>query len=201
MPSTTEIANMALGHIGVSNFIANLESEKSEEAAICRRFLAIAREATLRDFDWPFATRIQTLDLVAETPNDEWDFSYRQPAKCLNFRRILSGTRRDTAESKIPYRLAQDDTGILILTDKRDAQGEFTAREEDPGKYPPDFTLVLSWRLAMYIASGLEEVDQSRAGVKASQMYEMELVRARANAANEEESDRPPEAPYIGARR
>src|SRR5665648_440114 len=98
MSSATEICNMALGHLASGKEIANLETERSAEAIACRRFFDSARDAVLRDFSWPFATKIKALSLIEEDPNSEWAYSYRYPTDCLNFRRILSGTRTDTRD-------------------------------------------------------------------------------------------------------
>src|SRR5688572_11149621 len=111
MASETEIANLALSHLGVGKEIANLETERSQEAVACRRFYDTARDATLRDFSWPFATKIAVLGLIEADPNDEWDYSYRYPSDCLQLRRILSGVRNDTRDSRVPFKLAHDDSG------------------------------------------------------------------------------------------
>src|SRR3972149_5101754 len=126
MPSKVGIVNIALGHIGVGRAISNLETESSQEAITARLFYDLALETVLRDSPWPFAAKIAVLSLIEEEPNTEWAFSYRYPTDCIMFRRVLSGLRNDSRQSRAPYKLAQDDSGTIIFTDEEDAQAEYT---------------------------------------------------------------------------
>lgn len=200
MASETEIANLALSHLGTAKEIANLETEQSQEASACRRYYDISRDATLRDFPWPFATKIIAVGLVEEDPNDEWDYSYRVPSDCVKVRRILSGDRVDNVDTQEPYRIVHDDSGALIYTDKEDAEIEYTLRVEDPGLYPSDFTMALSYRLAMYIAPRLTAGDPYRLGDKVMRLYEIEISRARATSVNEERIEKLSESEFMKAR-
>lgn len=197
MPSEVSIANMALSHLQVGRTISSL-AEQSEEAEACNAFYEVARDAVLRDFAWPVATRIVQLELVEEDPNSEWAYSYRYPRTCLFFRRILSGTREDTVSTKVDYQISSDDEGKLVFTDQDDAEAEISVLYDEAGHFDADFALALSWRLAFYIAP---RVSKSSAQASLWNAYKMELAQAAANAANE--SPRParrPESEFINAR-
>jgi hypothetical protein len=183
--SSTEICNLALSHLGVGKEIANLDTEQSQEASACRRFYETARDACLRDFSWPFAMRYDELALVEEDPNDEWLFSYRYPTNCMRILKILSGTRNDTRQTRVPYEIAQDDQGRLLFTDQENAEIRYIYKETDPDKYTPDFILALSYRLAYYIAPRLTAGDPFSRGPASLEAYQIELSRAAANAVNE----------------
>ena len=74
MASDTQIANLALLHIGVSKRIGNLQSERSIEADAIRTAYADDRDYCLRDFPWPWVTAYTTLGLVSdptEAVNDD----------------------------------------------------------------------------------------------------------------------------------
>lgn len=200
MASSTEICNLALSHLGVGKEIANLETEQSQEASACRRYYETARDNTLRDFNWPFATRYAALGLVEEDPNEEWDFSYRYPSDCLKLRRILSGTRNDSRQSRVPYQIAQDNTGKLIFTDKDDAEVVYTYRETDPDKFTSDFIMALSFRLANYIAPRLTNGDPFGLGKRALDMYSYEISVAAANSYNEQQDEEPVDSELIRSR-
>lgn len=200
MASNTEIANIALSHLGVGKEIANLETEKSQEAAACRRYFETARDATLRDFPWPFATKLAALALVTADPNDEWDFSYQVPTDCLKFRRILSGTRNDSRQTRVPYRLAYGDAGEVIFTDFENAEGEYTVRIDDPSRYPPDFIIAFSFRLASYVAPRITGGDPFNVGERALKLYAFEISRASSTAINEEQVEEDPESELIRGR-
>jgi len=200
MASIAGICNMALSHIGVGKEIANLTTEQSQEAAACRRFYDIAKDVVLRDFPWPFATKVDTLALIEEDPNVEWAFSYRYPTDCHLIRKVLSGTRNDTQDSVVPYKIAQDSSGLVLFCDVEDAEIEYTVHTEDPQFYTPDFTMALSFLLAHYIAPRLTGGDPFKLGIRAVQMYDFEIRKARSNAINEERMERVPESEFIRGR-
>jgi len=200
MASTTEIANLALSHLGVGKEIADLDTEASQEASSCRRFFAIARDATLRDFPWPFATKFVTLGLIEADPTDEWSYSYRYPSDCLMVRRILSGLRNDNRQSRQPFKIVQDSSGRLIYTDEVEASIEYTVLEDDPAKYPPDFTMALSLRLAAYAAPRVTGGDPFKMGQRAMQMYLDEISNARENSAMEQQDEEVVQSEFIRSR-
>lgn len=194
---------MALAHIGIGKDISNLETESSEEARACRRFYDTARDATLRDFPWPFATKIIAISLIETftgTSNKEYTYSYRYPSDCLDVRRIKSTIRNDTRQSRVPLKILKDDAARIIYTDTEDAELEYTVRVTDPSFYPPDFQIAFSYRLAAYIAPRLAKGDPFKLGDAAMQKYDMEISRAKAASANEEQPDELPVSEFERSR-
>lgn len=201
MLSAVDLCNLALSHLGVSTEIANLETEKSKEAQACRRFYPVTRDEALRDFPWPFATAIGALALVEEAPTVEWGYAYRYPAACLAVRRILSGAGRvERPDTRIPYRIARDAAGLLILTDQPQAEAEWTVLVDDPQQYPPDFVAAVALLLAANIAPRVTGGDQFKLGALAFQKYLLSVDKARATAANEESADRPADSEFLTVR-
>jgi len=200
MASKTEIANMALSNLGVAKEIANLDTENSAEARAARRFFDTARDATLRDFDWPFATKYATLGLIETDPTTEWGYSYQMPSDALKFRRILSGVRIDSPETKVPYKIAYGDSGKIILTDQADAECEYTVRVTSVERFEPDFIMALAWRLAIYMAPKITAGDPFKMRENAARMYRFELAMAQNTAGNEEQPDPAPESSFITGR-
>lgn len=200
MASATEICNLALSHLGVAKEIANLETERSPEAAACRRFYDLAIKAIFRDFPWPFATQIQALALVETSPNSEWGYSYRMPSDCASFRRILSGQRVDTPETRVPYRVIQDSAGQLILSDQPNVVGEYTIFIDDPARFPSDFVLAAALRLAALIAPRVTAGDQFKLGQQAFQAYLYFMSVAKTSALHEEQPDASPLSEFTRAR-
>ena len=196
----TELANLALAHLGASKPIADLETENSTEARACRLFYEMARDNTLRDFLWPFARRQAELDLVEEDPTDEWAYSYRYPVDCLYARRLVSGYRVETEFSRLVFEVAGDDGGQLIYSDEEDAVLEYTVKLTNIATAPKDFQITMSFRLASYIAPMVTGGDPYKLGQRALQMYFSECSVARANANNEQRKDQPEDTPYIAAR-
>jgi len=198
--SVTDICNMALSHLGIGKELANMETDTGENASACRRFYENCRDNMLSDFPWPFATVTTDLGLVEEDPNDEWSFSYRYPSNSLMLKRIFSGTRNDTIQSRVPYRITRDATGLLIFTDWEDATMEYTFKETDPGRFPPDFIMALSALLAFTIAPRIAKGDPFKLGDRAYNIYQVKLAEAKASAANEEVPDQTPESEFIRER-
>ena len=198
MPSSQiDIVNVALSHLSISKTVAILKTEKSEEAITARLFYDLAREATLRDFPWPFSTRILALAMVEESPNDEWDYSYRYPTDCLEIRRILSGMRNDTRQSRVPYRILSDGQGTLVYTDTENAEIEYTVNAVSPQFYPPDFVMAFSLYMAHLMAPRLTGGDPYKLGQRALGLYDLEINRAVKNAFNEQQIEEPPESEFI----
>jgi hypothetical protein len=200
--SSTEICNLALRHLAVGKEIANLDTEKSEEAAACRRFYPYARDQVLRHFPWPFAKRFQQLALVESQPNYEWAYAYRYPSNCITIRRILisTGIRAQTETSRIPFTLAQDDNGLLIYCDEPDAQIEYTVKTDSPAYYPPDFIQALAFRIAAYIAPSVAGANYVSLSTRALELYQREIEIARTAALSEETADIAPDSEFITVR-
>lgn len=197
--SETEVANLALAHLG-QNSITDIDSESSQEAAACRRFYDHARDEMLRRWPWTFAKRRQVLALVEEDPTDEWGYSYRWPSDCLFPRRIVNGDRNPTKDTVDKYLVESDTSGKLILCDVEDAELEYTARVEDVGLFPADFTLALSYKLAFYIApfvTGGDPFDLQRRMIQFAEAF---FQQAAAGSANEDRPDVPPESEFISGR-
>lgn len=200
MASSTEICNLALSHLGIAKPIANLSTEQSQEASACRVFYEITRDTVLKDYPWPFCTKIAAIALVEEDPNVEWQYSYRYPSDCLAVRKILSGVRNETSSERIPYKISSDSQGLLIFSDLEEAEMEYTVKITDANLYSTDFILAFSFRLASYLAPRLTAGDPFKLADRMLQMYRLEMSKATANAFNEEQRDPTPDPELIQER-
>ncbi len=193
MASKVTLCNMAIAALGAGDLIVAL-TERSAEARACSLFYEETLKEVLRDFSWPFATKVATLSLVEENPSDEWAYAYRYPVDCVKARRILSGLRNDTRATRVPTRLYADDAGNLIYADQPDAQLEYTMLSSDPSRYPADFNAAFSFLLAVRIAPLVTGGDAFDIMPKVQKLYELQILKAKANAANEEQPDVEPES-------
>jgi hypothetical protein len=199
--SRTKICNMALSHLGISKQIANVETERSAEAEACREFLDQAIEEVLLAWAWPFASKIASLALVEEDPNTEWAFSYQYPSDCLRITRILNDfDRNETIENEVKFRVQGDNDGRQILTDKEDAQAEYTVKITNVARFDADSVMCISLLLAAYTSSRITKGDPFKKGDRALQLFYQKLPNTAAKAANEERRDRAPESEFIRAR-
>lgn len=55
--SEEQICNMALAHVGHTQFIDDLETEQSTEAEVCNLYYEQARDFVIEAFPWPEATK------------------------------------------------------------------------------------------------------------------------------------------------
>lgn len=192
---------MAISHLGIGKEIANLETEKSQEAIACRRFYETAKEGVLADLDWTFATKFTTLNLVEENEaGSEWRYTYKYPVDCIAMRRILSGTRVDTQESRIPFRIVTDASGLIIYTDQPNAEAEYTFNVKSTNLFSAEFDLALSFRLAALVGAKLTGGDPFKIKQDMLRQYEIELGRAKKKNMNEETQPKFPESDLIRAR-
>lgn len=201
MASKTEICNLAISHLGIAKEIGDIITENSQEANACRRFYDVARDAIIRDYAWPFCRMFKALPLVAQNPTDEWLFAYRYPNDVLKIKRILSGIRNDTRQSRVPYVISQDSVGKLILCDIEQAQIEYITTEDDPLVYPPDFILAFSYRLASYIAPRITGGNAFGAmSENLMKMYRYHLSIAIHNCSDEEQREEEVQSEFIRVR-
>jgi len=205
--SKTEICNMALVHLGQTKFIDSFDDDRGKAAECFRLFYEDALKATFRSFTWPFATKIRALEQLteyevdADHPSEKWQYSYRMPADALMLQKIESDERNDNRQSREPYEIIEDDDGSSrILTDREDAIAHFTIYREDVERYPSDFVLAFSRRLAALVAPGLTAGDPFKLQRENMSLFLMELQAAQGSAANEEQPEEMPDAEHLRAR-
>lgn len=180
-----EIANMALGHIGVGQTVANLDTERSNEAYTVNRFYDITRREILSEYNWPFATKVVALAEISEDPTTEWSYEYQYPSDCVKFIKVLSGNRIDVEDSFIEYEVAHGDTTTVIYTNEDEAYGKYIADITDETLFPFDFVMALSYRLAFYIAPTLMTGDPFQLRETAGKYALSWIGKAAARAYNE----------------
>lgn len=200
MSSVVNICNMALAHLGQDSTIGNLETERSKEARVCKSFYETVRDATLREFPWPFAKRTVVLPLVREEVSSGFRFVYKYPTDCLRVVRIPNGLWDESIEQRIPFEIQSDVTGSLIYTNMPMASVEYIKRIEDPAYYTPDFILALSYHLAYAIAPTITGDDPFALGRRAYQSYQQMLAKAKTTAMNERVNSTPLDSEFVRVR-
>lgn len=211
MASVVEICNMALSRIGNSQHIDSLE-ERSVQAEQCSLFYELSRDAVLRDFNWPFATKFVVLAEVAANPDPVNPYSYALPIDCLKVRRIVDqiqpasmsyvGAWADEPihlyRRELPYRLIQGESTRLIATSISPATLEYTARIEEPGLFDAMFVSALAWKLAAELALPLAK--EQNVAASCEQQYQAKILAAAAASFNEGAGNGFPESVFIQGR-
>lgn len=197
MSSTTEISNIAIGHLGISDEIGNLDTEKSEEARACRRYFNPAIETFQGDFQMSFATKRKVLALISEDPNDEYSFEYEYPSDCIFAVRIISGLITDNRQSQVPYKIVRGISGKVIHSNWQEAELEYSIIENDTGRFPGDVVMAFSYKLAELVAPRLTGGDPFAQGDKAKRNYEEAKTIAWSNNMNEQQEEEEPESEFV----
>ena len=198
--TNTQIANLALRHLGATKLIADLDSEDSKEARAVRSFYDLALDEMLRAAKWGFATTHVDLSLVDEDPTDEWAYSYAYPSNCLMIHRIMSGARNDSRETRVPFQVIYSANQTLIYTDMEDASVEYTYRVSETARFTPEFTSAFAMLIAAYIAPNMTAGDPAKFGERALGLYQLAFARAAAMSRNEEQPDIEPGGSLLNAR-
>ncbi len=186
MASQVGICNLALSHLGTKATIAAMD-EASDEARVCSTHFDDVRDTLLREFDWNFARRVETLALRSETAPTGYDYCYSVPNKCLRFRGIWLGPR--------PIQLAPPRWEIGSITDASNndvvalftsqdlAEGIYTRQIENTELFSRGFVLALQWRLAE--ASALPITNRESIQERTIKLGALKVAQGMAMEANE----------------
>lgn len=198
MASDVEICNVALGRLGIDQFIESIDDSNSRARA-CKNHLSTARDVLLESVDWSFAESQTSLALLTTVVNG-WAYQYRYPSDCVRARYITddNGMRSNATYAAAPFKLSNDDSGVTILTDIENAYLIYTKRITNPNLFSASFRSALSWRLAIELATTLR-VDPSLAQ-NAEMKYRIELSAAAAHDANQSIADVRADSPSIRGR-
>lgn len=215
-----EICNMAISHLRASSIAAL--TDNSIEAKYCTLFYDTARRAALEAFDWNFARRKLTLQLIKEYDDTQqygFLFRYNYPVDCLRARYIpragTSGANKFNDNGRYPanytglngvaipakFELALGEAGDTrtVLTDEESACLVYTTDLENTNLFSFEFVLSLSYLLASLLAVpiGKGERDSERC----MKIYDSMIPNIAARNANEEDNPQPKEiSEYEAAR-
>jgi hypothetical protein len=197
------IYNMALGAIGVTRFVQST-SDANEQTRVCNVFWESSRDQCLGDFEWSFANRFASLQLLVNcTPG--WKFTYGYPSDCLSAREIVQhhlpqGHHHNDRERVVPFQIVENEAqgGLAIATNKENARLRYTARIPTYTLWSSAFVNALSLCLATKILclSG----DPVKYGPLVGKAYEAAILKAGALSMNEHQNRPEAESEYVTAR-
>lgn len=200
MATKTEMANMALSHLGIGIEIANLDTDASADAQTMRRYFDVAFNTFQRDFPTALETKQATLGLVTEDPNDVWGYEYTYPADCQFAGEIVSNMGRDREDGKIPYRITRGTSSRVIWTNCKDAVLEYQIVETDTGRVISDMELAFTYLLAYLAAPRTTGGDPFKLKAENQADYELAKTEYQANSLNEQQELPEPISEFIAVR-
>lgn len=152
MASDTQIAKLALQHIGDRYDITDL-SEESVEAEQVNLIFSDTRDWLLRQHPWNFAKKFSTPAALTGTVPNNFDYMYTYMPDAVRVNGIVDPLGKNTV---INFEVARNSSDVkVILTDQESAEFFYTARITDSAQFDPEFTMALSYALAAKLAMPL----------------------------------------------
>jgi hypothetical protein len=182
-----DICNLALAELGRGSQIADID-EASQSARMCKLRYPYARDATLRAFDWNFASARTVLQPTGVVPAFEYENTYTLPTDCLQVRAVYMG---EDCMWTIEER-------NLLANWGGDLQLKYTKLVTDPKKFDTLFVSALACRLAAEIANTLTESTTRAEGMWKA--YNAKLLEARKRDSQETQPDQFPLGSWIESR-
>lgn len=202
MASSTDIANLALGHLGEAATVTSIDPpEGSVHAHHAARFYPIARDELLERRAWNFAVKRRSLALLdVDVPG--WEYVYAAPSDMIRPLSVYDSTNGEDIENPVAFDTETTVGGtIVILTNQEDAELRYIFRASEPERFSPLFTSALSWLLASYLAGPVVKGEAGvGAGRSAYQVYMSLMGEAAASNANASQQSNERQAPWVEAR-
>lgn len=158
MPSPTEIANLALQHLGESQIIS-IDDTGDKVSRTCKVNFAQARDEALQSAPWSCAKKQVALSRRAEAPLYKWSAAYQLPSDFIRLIEI------DGQDAWMPNEYF-DRVGDQILVGRGDYSDpeasliiEYIFRQEDTTQYDPLLVDCVAMKLAMKMARTLTGSD------------------------------------------
>lgn len=159
MLTKLDIANLALGKLGSTHQIVNVDTETTNIAKIVRRHLANAIEAMLDEHPWAVFSRSGPLSLKASNVSPKWQYSYAMPTDAAVIRRLGAENyfpdEAEYLEELIPFEPIYNGYGYDIHTNLPSAYAEYTVNPPEDAILPTHFGRAVAAQLALDIAPSI----------------------------------------------
>ena len=192
------IFNSALTHLGVSATIQNLQI-KNVRTIVLKNQYDLAKEVTMKSFDWGFLNRVKELTPSLEPSNDpRFRFAYDYPNDCLFARYLI-----DVAGGKYKkFEVSTDSSGQkVLLCNISPAKLSYTRKLVDvqpEAFFTAEFVLALSYYLAYLCADAI--TGSANKKQTCLQGYQLALANAKAINANESSENDEDNTTYLDSR-
>lgn len=157
MPSSAEIANLALLKLGSENTLLAL-TDNTVEGRVMNRLFAPTVAAELRRHNWKFAIKRDALLALAEAP--AWGYQYQYPVPA-DFNRLVQVNEWYVrgAKQQALWSVESVNGGRAILTNlEAPLKIRYVRSVENAGEFDPLFVQLIAAKLAY---EGCEKITQS----------------------------------------
>jgi hypothetical protein len=175
MPSQISICNTALGRIGISELIEDID-DPNTRARTCKNLYDNVRDQVLEDFPWDFAQTVVALAEISDEYELGYKYRYGVPADCLRIQVVTDaaggrwggmtgsaiwnyGIAFGPTFPRAQYRVMANRDALparMILCDLPEAYLWYTMRVEDPNQFSALFASAFAWKLASELALPLK---------------------------------------------
>ena len=194
MATKTEICNIALLTLKAET-VSNIETDKTIGARACRVFFNEVLRLLLEEFPWPFAQVREYLSKVEDNPTSDWAYSYAYPPDSARILSVPTG-----AQTGADYSVVYGEQSRLIYTNQPEAEIVYTRFITDTGRFPPSFSMALSYKLASAIAVSVCEGDLFKLGELAEAKYRQTITTAKLIAQKERQNKNVVDSSMVTAR-
>lgn len=154
-----DIANLALGRLGVSLTVADVQTENTQQAKVIRRYFRTSLDTLLEKHPWSFATQMQALPLLSENPTPQFLYSYSKPADALIITEIaeegIFSQFVQYEDQKNRWQEIYSPMGQMLYANTRNAHAKYTTKLPEDAAFPNHFGRALAAQLSMDIAPQL----------------------------------------------
>ena len=156
--SDADICNLGLIQVGGDPIDSLDDSDKSDNAQLCKRLYPIIRNICLVEAPWKEVTLFKALGaaLSASTKPEsaEYEFVFNLPANVLS---VVAQIDESNRKKKYPHEVkgGQLYTNTKSNDDQTTAYIEYIKKETDTSKYSPEFIELLALKLAIALAPKL----------------------------------------------
>lgn len=153
MLSKTEIANLALAHLGSTEQIQDLDTATSVDAGVIRSQLKPVLQEVLQKHIWDFAVDYEgPLPLLESDPASGWQYAYAFPPNALLIRQIARegdfNKQYVYEEEKVKFQEILKNGSWQLHCNVPNVHAEFTANLSEDNFFPTHFAKPVAASLA-----------------------------------------------------
>ena len=196
-----QIINLALVHQGSATLTQSALDNLSDPASLAANVLwEPCRDEVLGSARWSFATVTQTLSVIDNIIDAEYDYVYTHPTLSVGaIWCVFNEGSVDTKEdNEFELRYAPTLTLSVIYTNEADAIAEYTYKVTSPAVWSDSFNMAFSYLLASRMcAATTGDVDKS---LKLGQIYSSLISDSKRIGASEKRKKPKETSNYLNAR-
>lgn len=149
--SSTQIANLALAHLGQSRLESISDSDA--EARWALELYPHARDYVTELNLWRYSKKTQALTETTNDRESDFTYAYTKPSDALSIRYLLPEYGAFDPQNPVRFECEGD----VIYSDEAGARVVYSRQITDTTKYPPTVDAAIAWYLAHLLVQPLRQ--------------------------------------------